>query len=312
MLKSLIYLFPFLLITPAIWAQKSSKKDDLKFEQIFLDPEDQMHMHYLIIYPKTESYKGYVLLFPGFGEYPAQVVQETQLPIDLANAGYLTIIPTLQNGSLSFGVDSASVATIHQIHQDVLSKNKLTNTPLILGGFSIGGSAAVKFAQQENIHPSALFAIDPPLDFERYYQSAERFNRISLHPNQENNYVIGRLNEFTGGSPATHQQAYYALSPYSYSDANQTAVRATPNIPIRFYTEPDILWWMKERSSDYTQMNSIDCAAMINELNLMGNTKAQLIVTQNKGVRKSTQIKHPHAWSLIDSKELISWLNQIK
>lgn len=311
-MKTPIITLFFLLLTPIIFGQKKSQKEDLKYEQVFLDPEDKMHLHYFIVYPNTTTYKGYVLLFPGFGEFPANVFQETQLPIDLANAGYLTIIPTLQDGSLSFGVDSASVHAMHQIHQDVLSKNKLTDVPLILGGFSIGGSAAVKFAQQKNINAKALFAIDPPLDFERYYQAAERYDRISMHPNQENNYVIGRLNEFTGGPPATHQQAYYALSPYSYSDANQTAVRATPNIPIRFYTEPDILWWLKERSSDYTQMNSIDCAAMINELNLLGNHKAQLIVTQNKGVRKSTQIKHPHAWSLIDHKELINWLNQSK
>lgn len=312
MLKGIHYFLLFILLTPSLFAQKTGKKEEVKYDQIFLDPEDQMHLHYFIVYPKTTAYKGYVLLFPGFGEFPANIFAETQLPIELANAGYLTIIPTLQDGTLSFGVDKLSVAAMHQIHEDVLAKNNLIDVPFYLGGFSIGGSAAVKFAQEENIHPKAIFAIDPPLDFERYYHSVERFNRISPQPNQENNYVIKRLEEITGGNPQTHIEAYQSLSPYSYSDPKQTAILKTPNIPIRFYIEPDVLWWMKERSFDYTQMNAIDCAAMINELNLRGNKRAELVVSQNKGLRKSNNQRHPHAWSLIEPKELILWLNQLK
>jgi hypothetical protein len=49
---------------------------------------------------------------------------------------------------------------------------------------------------------------------------------------------------------------------------------------------------------------------MINELNRLGNRHATLVVTQDKGYRKPTNQRHPHAWSIADSGELVEWLLQ--
>ena len=57
-------------------------------------------------------------------------------------------------------------------------------------------------------------------------------------------------------------------------------------------------------------MNSIDCADAINDLRFLGNTRAQLITTTNKGYRDDG-IRHPHAWSIIDEKDLINWCLEI-
>jgi len=46
----------------------------------------------------------------------------------------------------------------------------------------------------------------------------------------------------------------------------------------------------------------------INELNRLGNEKASLIVTENKGFRKLQNSRHPHSWSIVDVDELIDWL----
>jgi hypothetical protein len=51
---------------------------------------------------------------------------------------------------------------------------------------------------------------------------------------------------------------------------------------------------------------------MINELVLLGNTNAQLILTENKGYRKPNHRKQPHSWSIIDDEELIQWLQSFK
>lgn len=61
---------------------------------------------------------------------------------------------------------------------------------------------------------------------------------------------------------------------------------------IRIYSEPDIDWWLKERDLDLTGVNS----------------KAELIVTSNKGFRKPQNIRHPHSWSIVDNEELLGWL----
>ncbi|HAI77106.1 MAG TPA: alpha/beta hydrolase, partial [Microscillaceae bacterium] len=173
-----------------------------------------------------------------------------------------------------------------------------------------GGSCAIKYAENESVKPKAVFAIDPPLDFERFYNSAKRDIRLSKdrQANEENIYIIDRLEKETGGNPSTHLAEYYKISPYSFSDTVQTEIKKLSTIPLRVYTEPDINWWLKERGADFTSINATECSAMINELNKLGNEDAVLIVTQNNSYRKPDNRRHPHSWSIVDNAELIKWL----
>jgi len=286
------------------------KVSNPKIEKVFLDETDKTKNCYTIIYPPKLPWIGYVFIIPGFGETAENVLQQTDLPYKLALNGVLTIIPTFQDGVLSFGVDSLSQLTFDRILMDVTSKHKLINQKFYVGGFSIGGSCAIKYAENAVIKPTAVFAIDPPLDFTRFYNSAKRDVRLSKdsEADQGNIYMIDRLEKETGGSPSTHLADYYKISPYSFSDTTQTAIKKLSNISFRIYTEPDINWWLKERGGDFTNMNATECSAMINELNRLGNQNAELITTQNKGYRKPNNKRHPHSWSIVDNEELIKWL----
>ena len=237
-------------------------------------------------------------------------MQQTDLPFKLAQNQILTIIPTFQDGVLSLGVDSLSQLALVIIIKDVVTKNKLEGQKYFVGGFSIGGSCAIQYAENASAKPTAVFAIDPPLDFERFYHSAKRDIRLSKEKeaSQENIYMIARLEKETGGTPSTHLDRYYQLSPYSFSDTTQSAIKKLINTPLRIYTEPDVSWWLKERNADLTSMNATTCSAMINELNRLGNQKAQFMITHNKGYRKPDQKRHPHSWSIVDNDELINWL----
>lgn len=281
-----------------------------KIEKVFLDKSDTTKNCYTIIYPPKLAWKGYMFLMPGFGETAERVLQQTDLPKKLALNGILTIIPTLQDGILSLGVDSLSQQSFNRILKDVITKQKLTDLRFFVGGYSIGGSCAIKYAENSTVKPTSVFAIDPPLDFERFYNSAKRDIRLSTDrdANPENVYMIDRLEKETGGSPATNLSEYYKLSPYSFSDTTQTAIKKLINLPLRIYTEPDINWWLKERGADFTSMNATECSAMINELNRLGNQNAELLTTQNKGYRKPDNRRHPHSWSIVDNDELIKWL----
>ena len=286
------------------------KATNPKIEKVYLEKADTTKNYYTIIYPPKLPWTGYIFLVPGFGETAENVLQQTDLPNKMALNGILTIIPTFQDGALSFGVDSLSQQSLGRILNDVISKHKLADKKFYLGGFSIGGSCAIKYAENSRIKPSAVFAIDPPLDFERFYNSAKRDIRLSKEneANQENIYMIERLEKETGGSPSKYSVEYYKLSPYSFGDSTQTAIRKLSNMPLRIYTEPDINWWLKERGADFTNMNATECSAMINELNRLGNESAELITTQNKGYRKPQNKRHPHSWSIVDNDELIKWL----
>lgn len=280
-----------------------------KTEKRYLDANDTSKNHYTILYPSV-PWKGYVFLVPGFGETAENVMMQTNLPQELAQNGLLTVIPTLQDGVLSFGVDDASQQTLKRIMKEVTAQHKLQDLPLYIGGFSIGGSCALKYAENPEIKPTAVFALDPPLDFERFYNSAKRDIRLSKpdEANQENVYMITRIEKETGGTPETHREAYYRLSPYSFSDLDQIAVKKLVEMPVRIYTEPDVDWWMAERNADFTNMNATECSAFINELNRLGNTRAELITTQNKGYRQPANQRHPHSWSIANAKELTQWL----
>jgi len=281
-----------------------------KIEFVFMDQSDSTRNNYTIIYPDDKPIIGLIFIIPGFGQSAAKTLEQTDLPIKTANKGLLSIIPTLQDGVQSFGVDYLSQMTLNQIIQEVTIKHKLSGLPFYIGGFSIGGSCAIKYAQNAKVKPVAVFAVDPPLDFERFYQSSKRDIRLSPNrePSRENVYMVGRIEKEFNGTPETALSNFYDISPYSFSDHNQTAVKKFGNIPLRIYTEPDIDWWLKERNFDFSNINGLDCSAMINELNRLGNNRAELIVTNNMGYRKPNNNRHPHSWSIVDNDELLIWL----
>ncbi len=303
----LIFTFLTFSILPlGCYAQKTTT---LKTGKVFLDIDTTKNF-YTIIFPSKLPVKGYIFLLPGFSETAERVMQQSSLPGQLAKSGLLTIIPTLQNGVFSFGIDDSSQQSFNKIVTDVREKNKLTDQPFYLGGFSIGGSCILKYAEDADKKPNAVFAIDPPIDFEQMYNSNKRNLRLSVNtqPNGESVFLVKKIKEIMNGTPENSIANYHKVSPYSFSDTSQTAIKKLLNIPLRIYTEPDIHWWMKERGMDYTSMNSTFHSAMINELNRLGNGNATLITTQNKGYRKPGNSRHPHSWSIVDNGELIKWL----
>ena len=110
------------------------------------------------------------------------------------------------------------------------------------------------------------------------------------------------------GTPKTALENYYSHSPYSFSDTTQKAIKNLIKTPIMIISEPDIQWWLKERGYDYSYNNISDHAAMINELQRLGNNNAVLVTTTGKGYRKPNNMRHPHSWSIADPEQIIKWL----
>lgn len=112
-----------------------SKSFAQKIDKIFLDKADSTRNCYTIIYPPKLPWLGYIVIIPGFGQ-TADVLQQSDLPKLTAHNGLLTIIPTLQDGIFSFGIDSVSQQSLTLIIEDVRSKHKLIDQRLFIGGFS--------------------------------------------------------------------------------------------------------------------------------------------------------------------------------
>ena len=303
------FIFTFLALSIFTIGCSAQKRIHLKTEKVFLE-NDTTKNCYTIIFPSKSPVIGYIFLLPGYSETAERVLQQSSLPIRLAESGLLTIIPTLQDGVFSFGIDESSQQSFKKIIADVREKNNLTDQPFYLGGYSIGGSCVLKYAEDADKKPNALFAIDPPVDFEQMYHSSKRNIRLSVktYPNEESVFLVQKIREIMNGTPENSISNYHNMSPYSFSDTSQTAIKKLLKTSIRIYTEPDIHWWMKERDMDFSSMNSTFQSAMINELNILGNENATLITTQHKGYRKPDNNRHPHSWSIVDGDELIKWL----
>jgi hypothetical protein len=299
-----------------IWSNYQNQQLD----KVHLNGSDGSNNLYLTISRPDGVYKGYMFLIPSFYESPEHVLEQTDLPIVAAKQGIMTIIPTFQTGLASFGIDSLTQHSFKEIMEDVHQRFNLENSSFYLGGFSIGGSCAVKFAEDAvrdnyQYQPDAIFVVDPPLDFIRFYNSMKRILRIDPNSKlqKEALYMTERIEKELNGTPITNTQNYIDRSPYCFTDTNQTAIKYLIDVPIRYYTEPELHWKMEYfGSADYSDINGLDGSCMINELGLLGNKNAELILTKDKGYRRPNHRKQPHSWSIIDDNELIEWLQNFK
>lgn len=290
-----------------------------KTEKVYLDKTDSTSDYYIAVIPQNKPVKAFLFLIDGFGANPQGVIEETKLPEKAAAQGILTILPVLKTGSFFFGTDSASQASLKEQIEGAVKKYNLQGKDFYTGGFSIGGSCVVKYGElaiQYNyaIKPKAVFAGDPPLDWERFYNSCKRITRLSQPGNisGEVTTLITMIEKEMGGTPQTAIESFYNNSPYSFSDTKQRAVKLLVNTPIMIVSEPDVQWWLANKGYDYTDMNVPDHAAMINELQRLGNKNALLITTTNKGYRQPGNMRHPHSWSIIDADVLLTWLMKLK
>jgi hypothetical protein len=286
-----------------------------RIETVYLNPKDSTTNMYVTVFPENEIVKSYIVLLDAFRNSPKEVLSQTDIPKYASQNGMLTIIPILKTGSSFFGSDLASQLSLKEILEFIVTKHHLKGKDFFIGGFSIGGTCAVKYAElsiQNNypIKPKAVFAIASPLDWERYYNAAKRVVRLSNPEkvNQEVFYMIDRIEKEMKGTPKTALKTFYTNSPYSFSDTTQKAIKSLIKTPIMLISEPDIQWGLKERGYDVSYNNITDHSAMINELQRLGNNNAILVTTIDKGYRKPDNIRHPISWSIADPEKLIKWL----
>lgn len=274
-----------------------------KVIKVALNEQNPSANCYTAILPENESIRLYMLLIPGFGEGADYVLNATNLPFDAARAGIAVFIPTLQDGVESYSFSSESQRNLQNIIDDIRVRFDLLEADYCVGGFSMGGSAAVRYAElSSGNQPVCIFAIDSPLDYERFRYSTER--DVTLYRKglaDGDSIYVKLLDDIT---------PIVSDSPYLLSDSTHQAIMPLKNTPIRYYIEPAEQWWLDNRQTDVLGLNILDATAFINDLRLIGNDKAELIMTSGKGYRNNGQTYHPHSWTIVDTKDLIEWIRQ--
>lgn len=258
------------------------------------------HGYYLKQLPKNHIINGVLVLVPGYGEHPYSVSAQSTIIQEADRNGIAVLMVNLTPDNAFFPINDDALSKLGKMIKHFYEKEKISSaTPLYIGGFSIGGTAVLKFFSQKQgeFKIKKVFAIDPPLDMIRLRKSLLRSGDKNL---------VEKLDLLTNHKFSEHELK--ALSVYNPEYTTSAMLPNYKSASMRIYCEPDIIWWIKNRHMDLSDMNITDCAGYINKLLMKdADQKVELILTKDKGLRNGNQV-HPHAWSIADPIDLIKWL----
>jgi hypothetical protein len=248
------------------------------------------------IYLPTGEIEGALVLLPGYGNDPdsfdpSSPSTPSTLPADLGEHGFLTLVAVPVPETL---YESEEVLhALDALVARVVQQYGIPRERIAIGGFSSGGTGAVRYAQlcaQQRCRAvprvAAVFAVDPPLDFERLHRTYRMIvQRNAPRSNiAEESMILETLQQALGGAPDEASEAYLLRSAVLASAPDGGNAQLLRHTPIRLYTEPDVHWWMEARNLDFHGMNAVDHSTLINLLRVAGNTRAELITTTGQGL----------------------------
>ena len=263
------------------------------------------------LYKPGNLVRSLVVLLPYYGS-DANEFSSAELPTLLARKGVATMVVA----AAGYLTDD-DLLTLRGLIGEVVQELNLPGGRLVLGGISAGGTGALRYSEycisghcDTRSRPVATFSVDAPLDFESWW-NRETLNLRRGNPKsslEESQAILDALRSALGGSPTEAQKVYRSRSPFLASETDGGNARLLRAVPIRLYTEPDVIWMIENRGRDYYTMNAMDQAALILQLRALGNKKADLITTTGKGFRPPGT-RNPHSWTIVDEPELADWIN---
>jgi hypothetical protein len=240
------------------------------------------------VYKPAEPARGLVVLLPYYGS-DANEFSSAALPALLAKKNVATMVV-----SASGYLMNDDLVSLKGLIGEVVRELNIPDGSLVVGGRS---------------RPVAIFSVDAPLDFEGFW-NRQKLNLRRGNPKsylEESQGILDALRSAMGGSPNQVRQAYRSRSPFLVSEKDGGNARLLKSVPIRLYTEPDVVWMIENTGHDYYTMNAVDQAALVLQLRALGNTKADLITSTGKGFRPPGT-RNPHSWTIVDEPELAEWI----
>ncbi|MCA1763852.1 MAG: hypothetical protein LC664_12795 [Flavobacteriales bacterium] len=280
--------------------------------ELYINDGERTALYYLKSVPRARPI-GAVVIFPSAGETVEELIEQVDIPQMADESDVLTIIPSINWGTES---RNAEIEMLNKIFDEVVSQHKVPRENFVLGGLSNGGMISLAYAQRAVaepddtfLTPGGVFGLDVPLDKAHMYAYCQReiergFSDIGV---SEARWMLKRFNQTYGGSPNEFPERYVEASIYSYGAENGGNAQYLKNIPIRMYTDLDVEWLLNERRRDLYDWNGTDIVAMVNDLRMMGNPDANVIVSSGKGERLDGR-RHPHSWSIMDNRDCMDWV----
>lgn len=258
---------------------------------------------------KAKNSKATLVLFPGGGTNAAYTKQEFDI-VGAANAHNISVL--MLNFNRHLWIDATATKQLAKQLEAIFDQNHLKTKDLFIGGMSIGGNVALTLSnhlQQNhtNIAPKGIFIVDSPLDLYALYESSKKdianpkFDKERL---AEPKWIVHYFEEaFTKDSLLQNIQK---VSPFTLQNS-YTSVSSLKNTKVRFYTEPDSLWWKENRQTDFESTNAYTIQQITKALKAQSWKQLELIETTTKGYRANGD-RHPHSWSIVDIRDLLDWM----
>jgi len=251
-----------------------------------------------------------LVLFGGYPENAEDIEREFAIT-NLANKKKIAVAYLNYSGKL--WLEENDKIELAESINELFKSNNLPTKKIYFGGFSSGGNMALLTSNflienSNKIEPTGVFVVDSPIDLAGLYQSAEKNikSNFSEPAVQEAKWIISTLNE-NFGEPDSNLSKYEKYSVFTSRTNQINNLKDLKSTQIRFYTEPDTLWWKKNRKADYDQMNAYYLEKLSEKLKNSGFNQVDYIPTENKGFRANGD-RHPHSWSIVDKEELLQWM----
>lgn len=272
--------------------------------------------------------KAVLVLMPSTGEGTENVISCNKKLMQQCYDNNILSVVLSTNYNKGLESDTAAMNFLNNSFTDIIARYKAPADKFILSGLSLGGENAIQYTEisrigklDTSVKPLAVIGVDPPVDMATLYHNAK--DEIALYTKDsvalsdskkaainEDYFLIDYFHKLYGGSPEEFPQKYVEASQYSHSESDGGNAKYLIDTPIRIYTDPDIVWQMKNKSRDFYHMNCTNQSAMINFLIINGNTRAEFIPALGKGYRLDGT-RHPHSWSIVDADECVSWIKKL-
>jgi len=280
--------------------------------ELYLNDDISTELFYYKYVPK-KPIKGVLVILPSGGEIIENTLKQITLHKLAYKKGLLVIAP-----SINWGTDNreAEFNILTKIFKEVVETHKISKDKFIIGGLSSGAilsltytEKAVKNPEQFYLIPKGIFALDAPLDKARFYKYCEREIEKNIYQPavDEAKWIKGQCDSIYGGSPEKFPEKYIENSIYSFGAKDGGNAKYLKNTPLLMFTDLDTDWLINQRHRDLNDWNGIDIISMVNQLKILGNNNAKVIVSQGKGF-KLDGTKNPHSWSIMDSKVCLDWI----
>ena len=263
------------------------------------------NFNYIAGAPTPNQTKGVVVLLPGLFDPPLSIFFESDLPLILNKLNYSIIIPVLSQKGDKFDLSDRSLnQLVNLITQYIQTTNLRQDVPIILGGFSIGGTRILKACTFKDnslrrLNIRHVFVIDPPMDLNRLLNSEAKYGQ---------NFLKGVIEKEMGTVDA---EKLASLSILDINKIDSTKPITVNGVKIRIYNEPAIEWQMENRKRDLLDINLLDQSVYVNHIKRKHpDIDIQLIISKIEGLRRQTGDRNPHSWNIVDTDEFIDWISK--